>query len=64
MTKSERITKWVNSLSIETLRTTLYSTTEYLIDTANVRFPEDARCPYWDSVGEAVDGSDDPLYED
>lgn len=52
--KHEKVVDWVESLSVEQLQQALTNTVEYMIDTDDIQFPEEALAPYWESCGEPL----------
>lgn len=58
MSRDERLTEWIESLDIRTLRSIAFEVIDRMIDIEELRMWEDTKVPYWESDGERLDGSE------
>lgn len=59
MTKTERLSEWIKTLSTDQKDTILLELTHFAIDAEYVGFYEDCKSPYYDASGERLDGTED-----
>ncbi len=59
MNRTERLKKWIETLSTEQMKKILLETVDYCIDSEYVGFYDSTTAPYWDNTGERLDGIKD-----
>jgi hypothetical protein len=59
MSTTERLKKWVDTLSEEQLKSIVVSTVDFCIDSEEVSFYETSKVPYWSNSGKSLDGSEE-----
>ncbi len=62
--RTERLQKWIETLSTKQMKKILLETVDFCIDAEMVAFYESSKTPYWDNTGERLDGLEDEEEDD